>query len=139
MIQMLRQVIVSGTGARAKIGGYDLAGKTGTTSDYKDAWFVGFTGGFTAAVWVGKDDNTSMKKVTGGGAPTEIWRDFMVAALPRLAAKGIPGSEAPPNPDDAVGDMLDQPPGMDAEAPPSDGEAPQAAPETPAKSDGTPL
>lgn len=95
MDQMLRGVITSGTGARARIGAYDLAGKTGTTSDYKDAWFIGFTGGFVAAVWVGKDDNTPMKKVTGGGAPAEIWRNFMVAALPRLAIQPIPGGPAP--------------------------------------------
>ena len=58
MTEMMRQVVASGTGGRAKIAGYDLAGKTGTTSDYRDAWFVGFTGGFVAAVWVGRDDNT---------------------------------------------------------------------------------
>ncbi|HZL00589.1 MAG TPA: PBP1A family penicillin-binding protein, partial [Caulobacteraceae bacterium] len=90
MNQMLRQVIASGTGGRARIGGYDLAGKTGTTSDYKDAWFVGYTGGFVAAVWVGKDDDTPMKRVTGGAAPAEIWRAFMIAALPRLHAQTIP-------------------------------------------------
>jgi penicillin-binding protein 1A len=119
MIQMMRQVIAAGTGGRAKIGGYDLAGKTGTTSDYKDAWFIGYTGGFTAAVWVGKDDDTPMRKVTGGGAPAEIWRNFMVAALPRLAAQAIPGGEpAPPQSDDAVGDVL-----QDGEAPPPNGDA----------------
>ena len=61
MTGMLRLVMTSGTGARARIGGYDLAGKTGTTSDYRDAWFVGFTGGFVAAVWTGRDDDTPMK------------------------------------------------------------------------------
>jgi penicillin-binding protein 1A len=96
MTQMLRQVVAGGTGTRARIGGYDLAGKTGTTSDYKDAWFIGYTGGFVAAVWVGKDDNTPMRRVTGGGAPAEIWRNFMQAALPRLAAQPIPGGSAPP-------------------------------------------
>ncbi|MEO8927596.1 MAG: PBP1A family penicillin-binding protein [Caulobacteraceae bacterium] len=124
MIAMMRQVIASGTGGRARVGGYDLAGKTGTTSDYKDAWFVGYTGGFTAAVWVGKDDNTPMRKVTGGGAPAEIWHNFMAAALPRLAARSIPGGEAPaPAPADAIGDMLQgaetPAPGPDAEAPPA--------------------
>ena len=54
---------------RAAIAGRDLAGKTGTTSDYKDAWFVGYTGGFVTAVWVGKDDNTAMRGVTGGSSP----------------------------------------------------------------------
>ncbi|MDB5417000.1 MAG: hypothetical protein JWP50_419, partial [Phenylobacterium sp.] len=75
MIRMMRQVIASGTGTRAAVPGYDLAGKTGTTSDYRDAWFIGYTGGFVTAVWVGKDDNTPMKKVTGGAAPAGIWHD----------------------------------------------------------------
>jgi penicillin-binding protein 1A len=104
MTSMMREVLVSGTGTRAKIGGYDLAGKTGTTSDYRDAWFVGFTGGFTTAVWVGRDDNTPMKKVTGGGAPAEIWRDFMAAALPRLNVKPIPGDAQVAV--DPIGDLL---------------------------------
>jgi penicillin-binding protein 1A len=128
MIQMMRQVITGGTGARARIPGYDLAGKTGTTSDYKDAWFIGFTGGFTAAVWVGRDDSTAMRRVTGGGAPAEIWRNFMIAALPRLHAEGIPGATLPAQPS---GDAIDQalaglgmpdaeaPSGVDAPAPDS--------------------
>ena len=106
MVQMMRQVLISGTGARARIGGYDLAGKTGTTSDYRDAWFIGYTGGFTAAVWVGRDDNTSMKKVTGGGPPAEIWRAFMTGALPHLQTQPIPGAQAVGTPD-ALGDVLD--------------------------------
>ncbi|HVM99591.1 MAG TPA: penicillin-binding protein 1A [Caulobacteraceae bacterium] len=116
MAQMMRQVVASGTGARAKIGGYDLAGKTGTTSDYRDAWFVGFTGGFVTAVWVGRDDNTPMKRVTGGGAPAEIWRGFMAPALPRLQAQAIPGG-APLNPPDVIGNLLD---GGNATAPSPD-------------------
>jgi penicillin-binding protein 1A len=106
MTQMMRQVVASGTGARAKIGGYDLAGKTGTTSDYRDAWFVGFTGGFVTAVWVGRDDNTPMKRVTGGGAPAEIWRGFMAPALPRLQAQAIPGGTAPNAQPDVIGNLL---------------------------------
>ena len=78
------------------IPGYDLAGKTGTTSDYRDAWFIGYTGGFVAAVWTGRDDNTPMRRVTGGGAPAEIWRAFMAASLPRLDVQPIPGGAAPP-------------------------------------------
>jgi penicillin-binding protein 1A len=109
MNRMLRQVMVSGTGHGAAIPGYDLAGKTGTTSDYKDAWFVGYTGGFTTAVWVGKDDNKPMRKVTGGGTPAAIWRTFMQAALPRLKVGGIPsGPEAAPGAGfgDPIGDLL---------------------------------
>jgi penicillin-binding protein 1A len=107
MIRMMRQVIASGTGTRAGVEGYDLAGKTGTTSDYRDAWFVGYTGGFVTAVWVGKDDNTPMRRVTGGAAPAGIWHDYMTAALPRLKVEPIPGGEAPaPSPSDIVGDLI---------------------------------
>jgi penicillin-binding protein 1A len=108
MIQMMREVVASGTGARAKIGGYDLAGKTGTTSDYRDAWFIGYTGGFTAAVWTGRDDNTPMRRVTGGSSPAEIWRTFMAASLPRLNVQAIPGGAAAPATSDVIGDLLNQ-------------------------------
>ncbi|MGQ2989757.1 PBP1A family penicillin-binding protein [Brevundimonas sp.] len=114
MNQMLRGVVTSGTARSAAVAGYDLAGKTGTTSDYKDAWFVGYTGGFVTAVWVGKDYNTAMRGVTGGGAPSAIWRGFMEAALPRLAVQSIPNGPpmpegwTPPTPTviDPVGDMI---------------------------------
>ena len=123
MVEMMRQVIASGTGGRAKVSGYDLAGKTGTTSDYRDAWFIGFTGGFTAAVWLGKDNNTAMNKVTGGGAPAEIWHDFMAATLPRLAAQPIPGANAVGPAPDGIGNIL-----QDSEAPaPANGDAPPDA------------
>lgn len=95
MVNMMRGAVTHGTGTRANVPGYDLAGKTGTTSDYRDAWFVGYTGGFVTAVWVGKDDNKPMRRVTGGGAPAGIWRDYMTAALPRLKVQPIPGGVLP--------------------------------------------
>jgi penicillin-binding protein 1A len=62
----------------------------------------GYTGGFVTAVWVGKDDNKPMKRVTGGAAPAGIWRDYMTAALPRLKVAPIPGGDyAPPPPEDS--------------------------------------
>lgn len=109
MNEMLRGVMTSGTGRSAAIAGRDLAGKSGTTSDYKDAWFVGYTGGFVAAVWVGKDDNTAMRGVTGGSSPAAIWKGFMEAALPRLNAPRIPDGPAMPEgwvAPDPIGDLM---------------------------------
>jgi penicillin-binding protein 1A len=123
MVSMMRGVISGGTGTRANVPGYDLAGKTGTTSDYRDAWFIGYTGGFVTAVWVGKDDNTPMRKVTGGGPPAGIWRDYMTQALPRLKVQPIPGGDlpqaAPSNPIDQIMEgVTGLFRGPDAEAPP---------------------
>ncbi|HWA62929.1 MAG TPA: penicillin-binding protein 1A [Caulobacteraceae bacterium] len=134
MNQMLRQVVIAGTGTRARVPGYDLAGKTGTTSDYKDAWFVGYTGGFVAAVWTGKDDATPMKKVTGGGPPAEIWHNFMAATLPRLQAMPIPGGAAPATGGDTIGQILNGGP-----TPPPTPETPTAPqPAEPPRTDAVP-
>ena len=79
LTQMLEEVLDSGTGKRAKLP-FFAAGKTGTTQDYRDAWFVGFTDNYIAAVWVGNDDNSPMKGVTGGTLPAQIWKEVMLAA-----------------------------------------------------------
>ena len=148
MTEMLRQVVASGTGGRAKIGGYDIAGKTGTTSDYRDAWFVGYTGGFVAAVWVGRDDNTPMKRVTGGAAPAEIWRSFMAPVLPHIRAEAIPGGAAPgPAQPDVIGNLLEgaanAAPAPEApipdEAPPDEGGLPQPRPQAPSQGAAPPF
>ncbi len=85
LTDMLKGVIVRGTGAAANIG-RPAAGKTGTTSDYKDAWFVGYTPDLVAAVWIGNDDNTVMNGMTGGRTPAVIWRVFMQKALAGIKA-----------------------------------------------------
>ncbi|MFN3278843.1 MAG: transglycosylase domain-containing protein [Paracoccus hibiscisoli] len=77
LIYMMQQVISSGTGTRAQLGSRPVAGKTGTTSSYRDAWFVGFTEQYVTGVWMGYDDNTPLQGVTGGGLPAEIWQAVM--------------------------------------------------------------
>ena len=96
MNEMLLNVVTNGTAKAAQIG-RPVAGKTGTTSDYRDAWFMGYTPDLVAGVWVGNDDNTPMKKVTGGMMPAQIWHDFMQAALANVPARNIPtdGSASP--------------------------------------------
>ncbi len=86
---LLEGVIQHGTGRGAAIG-RPAAGKTGTTSDYHDAWFMGYTPDLAAGVWVGNDDNTPMKKVTGGTLPAPIWRNFMTAALANTPPHDLP-------------------------------------------------
>lgn len=75
---MMTQVIEKGTGGRARLDGRPAAGKTGTTQAARDAWFIGFTADYVAGVWMGYDDNTPLKGVTGGGLPAEIWHEVMV-------------------------------------------------------------
>ena len=79
MVRMLQGVIQRGTGKRAALG-RPAAGKTGTSQNWRDAWFIGFTPGLVCGVWVGNDDNRPMNKVSGGDLPADIWRRFMLAA-----------------------------------------------------------
>ncbi len=77
---MMQSVIDNGTGAGARIP-YPAAGKTGTSQDFRDAWFIGFTNRYTAAVWFGNDDNSPTKRVTGGLMPAPVWREIMMKAM----------------------------------------------------------
>jgi len=93
MNEMMHNTFVIGTARKAQIPGWILAGKTGTTQDYKDAWFMGFSGNLVAGVWLGNDDGPLTKRVTGGNLPTEVWHGFMQAALKGKQPVGLPGSD----------------------------------------------
>ena len=91
---MLAEVIEYGTGKGAKLD-RPAAGKTGTSQDFRDAWFLGFTGDYTTGVWVGNDDDSSMKKITGGSLPVQVWRGVMTEAEKGLPAKPLNGADTP--------------------------------------------
>jgi len=93
---MLYGVLVEGTGRAAALPGREAAGKTGTTQDYRDAWFVGFTPDYVAGVWVGNDNYSPMRNVTGGTLPAAIWKDVMTAAEYGLPASPLDKSTRPP-------------------------------------------
>jgi penicillin-binding protein 1A len=93
MNEMMNNTFVIGTAKKAQIPGWPMAGKTGTTQDYKDAWFVGFTGSLVAGVWLGNDDGALTKRVTGGNLPVEVWHNFMKIALKDKQPVGLPGHE----------------------------------------------
>jgi penicillin-binding protein 1A len=88
---MFNGVMNGGTGSKFNIPGWQVGGKSGTTQDYGDAWFVGFTAKLVTAVWVGNDDNSKMKRVTGAGLPGEIWGKYMKAAHAGSQPIPLPG------------------------------------------------
>jgi penicillin-binding protein 1A len=87
---MMTQVVQQGTGVRAQLGDRPVAGKTGTTSEARDAWFIGFTADYVTGVWMGYDDNTPLKGVTGGGIPAEIWHEVMTRVEDGLPVTQLP-------------------------------------------------
>lgn len=96
---MLNSALVSGTGRRAALPRHPAAGKTGTTQEFRDAWFIGYTAHMTTGVWVGNDDGTPMRAVMGGNLPALIWRSVMLDAHKDLQPAPLPGTE----PVDVVG------------------------------------
>ncbi|SFJ14673.1 penicillin-binding protein 1A [Bosea sp. OK403] len=91
MNTMFHEVMLSGTGAKVNIPGWEVGGKSGTTQDFRDAWFVGFTARLVTAVWLGNDDNSQMKRVAGGGLPADIWGKYMKAAHAGMQPAPLPG------------------------------------------------
>jgi penicillin-binding protein 1A len=91
MIAMMNSVVEKGTGKRAQLDGTRVSGKTGTTNGYRDAWFVGYTGNFTGAVWMGNDDYTPTKRMTGGTLPALLWHNVMTYAHQGVELRPLPG------------------------------------------------
>lgn len=129
LVDMMGDVIRYGTGKRAALD-RPAAGKTGTSSDYRDAWFLGFTADYVTGVWLGNDDNDPMKKVTGGSLPAQLWRDYMIEAEiglpPRDLMQDMPEGrpQERPEPDepssstnDILGDFIRDLTGADKVAP----------------------
>ncbi len=93
MNQMMEETLTIGTAHKATLAGWPAAGKTGTSQDFRDAWFIGYTARLVTGVWLGNDDNSPTRKVTGGGMPVDIWSRFM-----RNAHQGVPVASLPSAP-----------------------------------------
>jgi len=93
MNRMMRETLISGTARRADLPGWQAAGKTGTSQDFRDAWFIGYTGYLVTGVWLGNDDSSPTKKATGSGLPVNIWTNFMKAAHQGVPVAALPESE----------------------------------------------
>jgi penicillin-binding protein 1A len=91
MNQMMRETVTNGTARRAELPGWAVAGKTGTSQDFRDAWFVGYTSQLVTGVWLGNDDNTPTRKITGGSLPVEVWAQFMKVAHRGKTPPEVPG------------------------------------------------
>ena len=91
MNMMMKETLTTGTAHKAALPGWAAAGKTGTSQDFRDAWFIGYTGHLVAGVWLGNDDASPTKKITGGGLPVEIWSKFMKTAHQGVPVVGLPG------------------------------------------------
>ena len=92
---MMRETLKSGTAKKADLPNWDAAGKTGTSQDFRDAWFIGYTGALVTGVWLGNDDNSPTKHVAGGSLPVEIWSRFMKQALAKTKPMILPASDVP--------------------------------------------
>jgi penicillin-binding protein 1A len=94
MNSMMQETLLSGTARKAELPGWMAAGKTGTSQDFRDAWFIGYTANLVTGVWLGNDDNSPTKKATGGGLPVEVWTRFMKVAHQGMPVAALPNSQA---------------------------------------------
>jgi penicillin-binding protein 1A len=93
MNTMMQETLLSGTARKAELPGWMAAGKTGTSQDFRDAWFIGYTANLVTGVWLGNDDNSPTRKATGGGLPVEVWTRFMKAAHQGVPIASLPNSQ----------------------------------------------
>ncbi len=106
MNAMMQETLLTGTARKAELPGWQAAGKTGTSQDFRDAWFVGYTSYLVAAVWLGNDDDSPTKKVSGGNLPVEIWSRFMKAAHQGVAVAALPLGTWQPAPSNPLGALF---------------------------------
>jgi len=97
MNAMMRETLLIGTAQKAQLPGWTAAGKTGTSQDFRDAWFIGYTGHLVTGVWLGNDDSSPTKRATGGGLPVEIWSRVMKAGHQGVAVAALPGLASGPS------------------------------------------
>jgi penicillin-binding protein 1A len=117
MNAMMEETLLTGTARKAELPGWQAAGKTGTSQEWRDAWFIGYTSALVTGVWLGNDDSSPTKKVSGGNLPVEIWSRFMKEALAATPPAALPGgvwsaadgAQSPPPP---APEGLGDPPGQ---------------------------
>jgi penicillin-binding protein 1A len=90
MNTMMQETLLTGTARKADLPGWQAAGKTGTSQDFRDAWFIGYTSHMITGVWVGNDDNSPTKHASGGSLPVEIWSRFMKVAHQNVPSDSLP-------------------------------------------------
>jgi penicillin-binding protein 1A len=141
MNQMMQETLLTGTAHKAELPGWQAAGKTGTSQDWRDAWFVGYTSYLVAGVWLGNDDGSPTKKVSGGNLPVEIWSRFMKSAHEGVPVAGLPlgtwRNAETPNPDAPLLPPLDLT-GAQAPTPPPGGRGGLASQPGPASQTAAP-
>ncbi len=108
MNAMMTETLETGTGRRASIDGWQAAGKTGTSQEWRDAWFVGYTAHMVTGVWLGNDDNSPTERATGGNLPATIWHDFMTVAHQEIPVASLPGEYAGVITGQGITDLINQ-------------------------------